>query len=94
VKGILLDMARTWTRLALEAEQWNRENFPTQRLAKNTSSRDRVKIICSSTLSPHALRQGLGILELELVCRSADPPQAIASAIAFSSYGIDCAHRQ
>jgi hypothetical protein len=38
VKTILLDMARTWTRLALEAEQWNQENSPTQRLAKNNSS--------------------------------------------------------
>jgi hypothetical protein len=28
VKGILLDMARTWTRLALEAERWNQENSP------------------------------------------------------------------
>jgi hypothetical protein len=28
VKDILLDMARTWTRLALEAEQWNQENSP------------------------------------------------------------------
>ena len=28
VKAILLDMARTWTRLALEAEQWSQERFP------------------------------------------------------------------
>jgi hypothetical protein len=28
VQGILLDIARTWTRLALEAEQWSQMNRP------------------------------------------------------------------
>jgi hypothetical protein len=54
VKGILLDMARTWTRLALEAEQWNQENSPTQRLSKNSSAKGRVRIICPNPLPPHA----------------------------------------
>ena len=34
VQDILLDMARTWTRLAVEAEQWVQENSPKRRLAK------------------------------------------------------------
>ena len=34
VRDILLDMARTWTRLALEAEEWRRDNSPKSRLAK------------------------------------------------------------
>jgi hypothetical protein len=34
VRDILLDMARTWTRLALEAEQWGQMNRPTARLTK------------------------------------------------------------
>jgi hypothetical protein len=57
VKDILLDMARTWTRLALEAEQCNQENSPKQRLAKNTSSKGRVRIICPSPLQPPASRR-------------------------------------
>ena len=31
VRDTLLDMARTWTRLALEAEEWRRENSPGSR---------------------------------------------------------------
>jgi len=34
VRDILLDMSRTWTRLALEAEEWRRDNSPRSRLAK------------------------------------------------------------
>jgi hypothetical protein len=34
VQGILLDIARAWTRLALEAEQWSETNRPTLRLTK------------------------------------------------------------
>jgi hypothetical protein len=34
VQNILLDMARTWTRLALEAEEWTRINKPSMRLKK------------------------------------------------------------
>jgi len=34
VKGILVDMARTWTRLALEAEQWSQMNRPMLRFNK------------------------------------------------------------
>jgi hypothetical protein len=34
VQDILLDMARTWTRLALEAEQWEQANRPTLLLNK------------------------------------------------------------
>ena len=37
VQDILLDMARTWTRLAVEAEQWVQENSPKRRLAKKDS---------------------------------------------------------
>ena len=38
VRDILLDMARTWTRLALEAEEWRRDNSPS-RLLKNWGAR-------------------------------------------------------
>ena len=41
VRDILLDMARTWTRLALEAEGWIRDNFPKSRLAKKDATKDR-----------------------------------------------------
>ena len=34
VRDILIDMARTWMRLALEAEQWTQMNRPTVRLTK------------------------------------------------------------
>lgn len=40
VQGILLDIARTWTRLALEAEQLSQINRPTLRL-KKAPSKDR-----------------------------------------------------
>src|SRR3954451_17654107 len=34
VRDILIDVARTWTRLALEAEQWSRMNRPMARLSR------------------------------------------------------------
>jgi len=34
VRDILLDMARTWTRLALGGEQWIQTNRPSERLGK------------------------------------------------------------
>ena len=34
VQDILIDMARTWMRLALEAEQWTQMNRPSTRLTK------------------------------------------------------------
>ena len=34
MRDILLDMGRTWTRLALEAEQWSQINRPSSRLTK------------------------------------------------------------
>ena len=34
VRDILVDIARTWTRLALEVEELRRENSPKSRLAK------------------------------------------------------------
>jgi hypothetical protein len=39
VRDILLDMARTWTRLALEAEQWTEANRPPLRLKKGLSKK-------------------------------------------------------
>ena len=45
VRDILLDMARTWTRLALEAEGWRRDNFPKSRLAKKDATKDRPRVI-------------------------------------------------
>ena len=43
VRDILLDMARTWTRLALEAEEWRRDNSPKSRLAKKDATKDRFR---------------------------------------------------
>ena len=37
MRDILLDMGRTWTRLALEAEQWTQLNQPLARLTKSHS---------------------------------------------------------
>ena len=34
VRDVLVDIARTWTRLALEVEELRRENSPRNRLAK------------------------------------------------------------
>jgi len=45
VRDILLDMARTWTRLALEAEEWRRDNSPKSRLAKKDATKDRPRVI-------------------------------------------------
>jgi hypothetical protein len=41
VRDILIDMARTWMRLALEAEQWTQMNRPTVRLTKIATLRQR-----------------------------------------------------
>src|SRR3954467_14677234 len=35
IRDILLDIARTWTRLALEAEQWSQMEPPSMRLSKS-----------------------------------------------------------
>jgi hypothetical protein len=45
VRDILLDMARMWTRLAFEAEEWSRMNKPAMRLTKDAPSSPRVKPI-------------------------------------------------
>jgi len=50
VRDILLDMSRTWTRLALEAEEWRRDNAPRNRLAKKGATKDRPKIIAPNPL--------------------------------------------
>jgi hypothetical protein len=49
-QNILLDIARAWTRLALEAEQWTQSNHPPWRL-KKAPSKDRLTVI-SSIRSP------------------------------------------
>jgi len=54
VKGILLDMARTWTRLALEAEQWSQEHSPKQRLTKKTTAEDQLRVISPNPSPPPA----------------------------------------
>jgi hypothetical protein len=54
VKTILLDMARTWTRLALEAEQWSQERSPKQRLTKKITAEDRLSVISPIPLPPPA----------------------------------------
>ena len=50
VRDVLLDIARTWTRLALEAEELRRENFPRNRLAKRDTANDRSRISCPNPL--------------------------------------------
>ena len=86
VKDILLDMARTWTRLALEAEQWNQENSPTQRLAKKpppkVASGSFAPVLFSLPLHGGSLR----ILELEPVRR---PPRPIARSQPFRDDAFD-----
>ena len=57
VRDILLDMSRTWTRLALEAEEWRRDNSPRSRLAKKDATKDRPKIISPNPLPPLASPQ-------------------------------------
>jgi hypothetical protein len=43
VRDILLDMARTWMRLALEAEEWSRINKPSVRLTKTVPTSPQVE---------------------------------------------------
>jgi hypothetical protein len=50
VREILLDMSRTWTRLALEAESCTRDNSPRSRLAKKGATKNRLKIIAPNPL--------------------------------------------
>jgi hypothetical protein len=54
VQGILLDIARTWTRLALEAEQWSQMNRPTSRLKKAFSKDSRLSVALPNPLPPPA----------------------------------------
>ena len=54
VRDILLDMARTWTRLALEAEEWRRDNSPRSRLAKKDVTEDRLRVMSPNPLPPLA----------------------------------------
>ena len=57
VRDTLLDMARTWTRLALEAEEWQRENSPGSRLAKKAVTGDRLKAMSANLPPPPASPQ-------------------------------------
>jgi hypothetical protein len=52
VRDILLDMARTWTRLALEVEQWTEANRPTLRLKKNVFQKKPKPSVTSPTPLP------------------------------------------
>jgi hypothetical protein len=52
-QNILLDIGRTWTRLALEAEQWTQTNRPPLRL-KKAPSKDRLTVISSIPSPPPA----------------------------------------
>jgi hypothetical protein len=56
VRDILIDMARTWMRLALEAEQWTQMNRPTVRLTK-IAHKDALRgSLSPSPLAPRAAR--------------------------------------
>jgi len=50
-QNILLDIGRTWTRLALEAEQWIQTNRAPLRL-KKAPSKDRLTVISSIPSPP------------------------------------------
>jgi hypothetical protein len=63
VRDTLLDMARTWTRLALEAEDWKREDSPRNRLAKKDTSNDRPTVISPAPLPLPFHRSSLKIFE-------------------------------
>jgi hypothetical protein len=52
VRDILLDMARTWTRLALEAEEWTKMNRPSVRLTKAAPMLPRTEAIKPIPLPP------------------------------------------
>jgi hypothetical protein len=54
VQGILLDMARTWTRLALEAEQWSGANRPMLRLKKASFKERAMRLSVSSPGPPQS----------------------------------------
>lgn len=53
VQYILLDMARTWTRLALEAEHWSEANRPTLRLKKGLFKKKPKGSVTLPTPLPH-----------------------------------------
>jgi hypothetical protein len=67
VKAILLDMAGTWTRLALEAEQWSQERSPKQRLTKKATAKIGSRSFPPILLRVPLHRGGLGVLRLEPV---------------------------
>ena len=52
VRDVLLDIARTWTRLALEAEELRRENSPRNRLAKKDATNDRFRSLVRNPSRP------------------------------------------
>jgi hypothetical protein len=55
VRDILLDMSRTWTRLALEAEEWRRDTLLEADWRKKDATKDRPKIISPNPLLLPAL---------------------------------------
>jgi hypothetical protein len=56
IRDILLDVARTWTRLALEAEQWSQMNRPTVRLTKIAHKDAPRESLSPTPLAPRAAR--------------------------------------
>src|SRR3954451_17351120 len=50
VRDVLIDIARTWTRLALEVEELRRENSPRNRLAKRDAANHRSRINSTNPL--------------------------------------------
>ena len=56
MRDILLDVGRTWTRLAVEAEQWTQMNRPSARLTK-IAHKDALRgSLSPSPLAPRAAR--------------------------------------
>ena len=52
VRDVLVDIARTWTRLALEVEELRRENSPRNRLAKKDATKDRFRSLVRNPSRP------------------------------------------
>ena len=59
IRDILLDIAWTWTRLALEAEQWSQMEPPSMRLSKSAPKKNGAprKPILPTPLEPRGTKR-------------------------------------
>jgi hypothetical protein len=92
VKAILLDMARTWTRLALEAEQWSQDVPPAHDLQKRRRLKIGSGLFTPILFRPTRYRGRLGILKMCKSGAALDPQQTTEYEVAFPAEGLGCAH--